>query len=228
MKKSKILMVEDDTDIFLVNREYFEGKGYEVVHAATLAQASFQLEEHTPDIILLDVMLPDGMGWDFCAEIRKRSRVPVIYLTCRDENENIIKGLLGGADDYVTKPYALDVLHARVTAQLRRAGVFTAGKIELPPLEIDLLSGEASLCGTPIGFTQKELQLLSCFVLFAGQRLSSQEICKRAWGDSHFHCKQSLAVHVTNLRKKMNLNESSYFELKSTGKEEYMFSKIRY
>ncbi len=228
MKKSKILMVEDDTDIFLVNREFFEGKGYEVVHAASLSEACFQVEEHAPDIVLLDVMLPDGMGWDFCAELRNRSRVPVIYLTSRDENESIVKGLLGGADDYVTKPYSLEVLHARVIAQLRRAGVFTAGKIELPPLEIDLLSGEAVLCGRQICFTQKELQLLSCFVLFAGQRLSSQEICRRAWGSSHTGLKQSLAVHVTNLRKKINLDENSYFELKSTGKGEYIFSKIRY
>ncbi len=228
MKKPKILMVEDDTDIFLLNREYFEGKGYDVVHAASISQAHFQMEEQAPDIILLDVMLPDGMGWDFCAEIRKTSQIPVIYLTSQNENESIVKGLLGGADDYVTKPYSLEVLQAHITAQLRRAGVFTVGKIELPPLEIDLLSGDVILSGEHIRFTQKELQLLSCFALFAGQRLSSCEICKRAWADDQCSYKQSLAVHITSLRKKLKLDENSFFELRSTGKEGYIFSKIRY
>ncbi|MFA9396811.1 MAG: response regulator transcription factor [Clostridiaceae bacterium] len=228
MRKAVILMIEDETDVLAINQEYFENKGYETVGAATLSKARFLLEEHTPDLILLDVMMPDGSGWDFCDELRKKTNAPIIFLTCRNENESVIKGLLKGGDDYVTKPYDLNVLNARVAAQLRRAGIMTAGIIELPPLSIDLLTGEATLDGKRIALTQKELQLLGCFVLFAGRRLSCTEIYRRTWGGGSPSASKTIAVHVTNLRKKLSLDDESWFELKNTGKGEYFFSKVRY
>lgn len=228
MKKAKLLMVEDEVDVLSINREYFEGKGYEVVCATTLEQARFQLEEHSPDLILLDVMVPDGSGFDFCAELRQKTNAPIVFLTCKDENESVVKGLLQGGDDYVTKPYDLNVLNARVAAQLRRSGIMTAGRIELFPLTVDFLSGEATLDGGPISLTQKELQLLGCFALFAGRRLSYDEIYRRAWGGSSPGCARTIAVHVANLRKKLKANGGGWFELVNSGKEEYIFSKVRY
>ena len=185
MKKAKILMVEDDENVLSINQEYFEGKGYQVITANCLDKARFNLEEHNPDLILLDVMMPDGSGFSFCNEIRKKTNAPIIFLTCRNENESIIKGLLQGGDDYVTKPYDLNVLSARVGAQLRRTGILTAGKFELFPLSIDFLLGEAILDGKQIPLTKKELQLLGCFALFAGRRLSYDEIYSRAWAVIH-------------------------------------------
>lgn len=228
MKKAKLLMVEDEADVLAINREYFEGKGYEVVPAITLEQARFQLEEHSPDLILLDVMMPDGSGLEFCSELRRKTNAPVIFLTCRDENESVVRGLLQGGDDYVTKPYDLNVLNARVAAQLRRTGVMTAGRIELYPLTIDFLSGEADLDGEIISLTQKELQLLGCFALFAGRRLSYDEIYRRAWGGSSPGAARTIAVHVANLRKKLGADGGGWFELVNSGKEEYIFSKVRY
>lgn len=228
MKKAKLLMVEDEADVLSINREYFEGKGYEVVCAPTLSQARFQLEEHNPDLILLDVMMPDGSGFAFCAELRQKTNAPIIFLTCRDENESVIKGLLQGGDDYVTKPYDLNVLGARVAAQLRRTGVMTAGRIELFPLSIDFLSGEATLEGENIPLTQKELQLLGCFALFAGRRLSCDELYRRAWGGGSPGAARTIAVHVANLRKKLRDDDGGWFELTNSGKEEYIFSKVRY
>ena len=228
MKKARILIIEDDVDVQKINREYFESKGFLAICAATLSQARFQLEEHAPDLILLDVMLPDGLGWEFCKEIRQKTNIPVIYLTCRDENESIVQGLLQGGDDYVTKPYDLDVLGARVAAQLRRAGIATAGKIELPPLFIDLLTGEVILSGESIHLTQKELQLLSYFALKAGKRLGCDEIFRQAWRDSAVVSPNTVAVHVSNLRKKLKLDEDGWFELKNSGDGEYIFSKLQY
>ncbi len=228
MKQATLLMVEDEVDVLAINKEYFEGKGYEVVGAATLAQARFQLEEHNPDLILLDVMMPDGSGFAFCAELRQKTNAPIIFLTCRDENESVVKGLLQGGDDYVTKPYDLAVLAARVGAQLRRTGDMTAGRIELFPLSIDFLMGEASLDGVRIPLTQKELQLLGCFAMFAGRRLSYNEIYRRAWGGSSSGAAHTVAVHVANLRKKLGADGGGWFELSNSGKGEYIFSKVRY
>lgn len=228
MGQARILMVEDESDVLAINKEYLESQGYEVVGVQSLALARFHLEEQPPDLILLDVMLPDGLGWDFCRELRSQTNAPIIFLSCRDESESIVRGLLEGADDYITKPYDLNVLGARVAAQLRRAGIPTAGKIELFPLSIDLLSGDVVLEGRHISLTQKEIQLLSCFALFAGRRLSCAEISRRAWGGGIPSSSNTIAVHVANLRKKLRLDEGSYFELRNTGKEEYLFSKVRY
>ncbi|MGE4353670.1 MAG: response regulator transcription factor [Oscillospiraceae bacterium] len=228
MGKAKILIIEDETDVLALNKEYLESQGYDVFGVQALAQARFHVEEQLPDLILLDVMMPDGMGWDFCAEIREKTNAPVIFLTCRDETDSVVKGLLKGGDDYITKPYDLNVLGARIAAQLRRAGIMSAGKIELFPLVIDLLAGEVTLDGERISLTQKEIQLLACFVLFAGRRLSCEEIYRRAWGGSMPGASNTIAVHVTKLRKKLKLDDGSCFELRSTGKEEYLFSKVRY
>ncbi|HCX62106.1 MAG TPA: DNA-binding response regulator [Clostridiales bacterium] len=228
MKTIKLLMIEDEADVLEINREYFEGRGYEVVCASTMAKARFLLGEHAPDLILLDVMMPDGSGFDFCSELRQKTNAPIIFLTCRDENESVVKGLLQGGDDYVTKPYDLNILNARVAAQLRRSGVMTAGKIELAPLVIDFLSGEVTLDGERISLTQKELQLLGCFALFAGRRLSVEEIYRRAWGEASTGTTGTIKTHVANLRKKLRLDDSGWFELASTGRNEYIFSKIRY
>ena len=228
MRKAVILIIEDEENVLKINQEYFENRGYETVGAITISKARFLIEEHTPDIILLDVMMPDGSGWDFCAEIRKKTNAPIIFLTCRNENESIVKGLLKGGDDYVTKPYDLNVLEARVAAQLRRAGIINAGIIELSPLSIDLLSGEVTLDGKSITLTQKEIHLLGCFVLFAGRRLSCDEIYRRAWGENTPSASKTIAVHIANLRKKLCLNDDSWFELKNTDKGEYCFNKVRY
>ena len=228
MKKIKLLLIEDETDVVEINREYFEGKGYEVHSASTFSKARFQLEEHAPDLILLDVMMPDGNGFDFCAELRQKTNAPIIFLTCKDENESVVKGLLQGGDDYVTKPYDLNILSARVAAQLRRSGNMTAGIIEVPPLRIDFLAGEAVLDGVHIPLTMKELQLLGCFALFMGRRLTFDEIYRRAWGEPCAGASGTIKAHVSNLRKKLKLDDGGWFELSSPGKNEYIFSKVRY
>jgi len=228
MKKAILMLIEDEADVLEINREYFEGKGYETVCASTFSKARFYLEEHAPDLILLDVMMPDGSGFDFCAELRQKTNAPIIFLSCRNENESVVKGLLQGGDDYVTKPYDLNVLNARVAAQLRRNGFMSAGIIELPPLTVDFLAGEAVLEGEHIALTLKELQLLGCFALFAGQRLNATELYRRAWGEPSGNTTGTIKTHVANLRRKLQLDEGGWFELASAGKNEYIFSKVQY
>lgn len=227
MKQATILMIEDEADVLSMNREYLENEGYTTVCAANIAQARFLLEEYAPDLILLDVMLPDGLGWDYCMELRKKTNAPIIYLTGRDENESVVKGLLRGGDDYVTKPYDMNVLGARIAAQLRRAGIAAERVLELPPLSVDTLTGEVSLSGRLVSLTKKELQLLICFMQFPGQRLSREELYHRAWGESA-DTSRTITVHITNLRKKLGMDQDGWFEIRSSGKDGYLFSKVRY
>ncbi len=173
-------------------------------------------------------MMPDGSGFDFCTELRQKTNAPIIFLTCRNENESVVKGLLKGGDDYVTKPYDLDILNARVTAQLRRRGNTAAGILELPPLTVDFLAGEAVLDGAHTALTLKELQLLGCFVLYAGQRLTFEEIYRRAWGEPSSGAPDTIKAHISNLRRKMKFDENGWFELSSPRKNEYILSKVRY
>jgi DNA-binding response OmpR family regulator len=227
MKPARILIIEDEEQVLSMNREYLEDEGYTVACAENIAQARFLLEEHTPNLILLDVMLPDGLGWDFCMELRQKTNAPIIFLTGRDEHESVVKGLLRGGDDYVTKPYNMSILGARIAAQLRRAGIAAQRVLELPPLSVDTLTGEVTLSGQPVNLTKKEYQLLICFMQFPGQRLSREEIYQRAWGEAAENSR-TITVHITNLRKKLAMNNDGWFEIRSSGKDGYLFSKVRY
>ena len=226
MRSPRILMVEDETDVLSLNKRHFEEQGYEVETAKTLGEARILLWERPPDLVLLDVMLPDGTGFDFCAELRRVTAAPILFLTCMGGNEDIVKGLLSGGDDYMVKPYNLDVLSARVVALLRRQGLFGAGRIELPPLVIDLRSGRAALFGEDIPLSPKELYLLAHLVSHAGQELSAEQLYRAVWGEPAGVYKNTVKTHIANLRKKLRLDDGSPFELCTTSSRKYLFLKV--
>ncbi|PYG87365.1 two-component system alkaline phosphatase synthesis response regulator PhoP [Ruminiclostridium sufflavum DSM 19573] len=228
MRKPHILMVEDEQKVSSINREYLEGQGYEISLAETLSKARFLLEEYTPDLILLDVMLPDGQGFDFCAELRQKTKAPIIFLTSRNGNDNIIRGLMQGGDDYIAKPYDLAVLGARVAAHLRRKGIEFAGCIELPPLSIDILSGTVTLECRQISLPPKELQLLCCLALSAGRRVSGEELYRRTWGSAEGDWRNIIPVNISRLRKHLGLDDASAFEISGTKQMEYVLRKVRF
>ncbi|MDL2253823.1 response regulator transcription factor [Ruminococcaceae bacterium OttesenSCG-928-I18] len=227
MKNTKILMVEDETDVLNVNCQYLQKLGYEVQGAQTLHDARLLVWNTPPDLILLDVMLPDGSGYDFCREVRKITAAPILFLTCLHDDENVIQGLSGGADDYIVKPYSLEVLGARVAAQLRRHG-FGTGFIELPPLFIDLATGTASLGGEVLGLTRKEFQLLVFLVEHRGQEFSQAELFETVWGAPPEGMGNTVKVHISRLRRKMRLDDASAFELCTTERQGYLFLRVRY
>jgi DNA-binding response OmpR family regulator len=207
MRKTKILMVEDEPSVRKMNTAYLEGQGYEVIEAATASETRSVLAQQVPDVILLDVLLPDGSGFDLCSEIRSITTAPIIYLTAKDENESVVTGLSLGADDYITKPYDLDVLGARVSAVIRRTGSFLHGRVELPPLEIDLVTGVTTIDGKPVSLSNKEMQLLAYLAANAGRRIPDRELYDAVWGDTVSASSQTLGVHVSYLRNKLKLKE---------------------
>ncbi|NLB42880.1 MAG: response regulator transcription factor [Clostridiales bacterium] len=221
-------MVEDELKVSSFNREYLEGQGYTVSVAETLSQARFLLEEHTPDLILLDVMLPDGLGFDFCPELRQKTSAPIIFLTSRNENESVVKGLMQGGDDYITKPYNLDILGARIATQLRRKGMEFSNRIELPPLSIDVMSGVVTIEGRQISLPPKELQLLCCLALSAGRRVGGEELYRRVWGTEYGEWKHIISVNISRLRKHLELDDSNVFEIIGNKQMEYVLRKVRF
>ena len=223
-----ILLVEDDTDIMQVNRSFLEHEGYTVHCAETVQAAVFALEEFVPDLVLLDVMLPDGNGMDFCKIVRERTQAPVIFLTARDENDSVILGFRSGGDDYITKPYDLNVLKARIEAQLRRntGQTLTHPKIELPYLTIDLFSGTVTLDGSEYSLPQRELQILYLLAAHPGSRISYHEIYRTIYGCDVEDSKNTIRVNISRLKKHLCMDDMSTYEIASTSEGEYVLRRV--
>jgi DNA-binding response OmpR family regulator len=228
MEKARILMVEDEPEVLSCNAEYLAGQGYEPIPAGTLAQARFLIDERAPDLILLDVMMPDGSGFDFCREIRQKTSAPVIFLTARNENESELRGLQDGGSDYITKPYHLSVLGERIKLRLRDAGFAATRRLELPPLCIDLDADTVTLSGEEIALTRKELLLLWQLANSEGRRVSCEALYRHIWGSEPVNATNTIAIHISNIRKKLRLDGNAYFEIRSTGTQEYVFNQIRF
>lgn len=155
-EKGTILLVEDDKNIQRINRRILEREGFMVLCASTLKETQELLREHTPDALVLDIMLPDGNGLAFCEKIRPATSAPVLFLTALDEKSEIIEGLVAGGNDYITKPYDVDEFVARVNAQLRlarmnRRDAEQAEVLARGPLSLDTVALRAFLDGRICG-----------------------------------------------------------------------------
>ena len=225
---SHILLVEDDSDIMRINQNFLEKEGYTVHWADSVQQAAFLLEECAPDLVLLDVMLPDGDGMDFCGILRQKTQAPVIFLTARDENDDVIKGFRSGGDDYITKPYDLNVLKARIEAQLRRNARPEAQhpRIELPDLTIDLFSGTAELDGNACSLPQRELQILYLLASRIGSRINYHEIYEKIYGCDVEDSKNTIRVNISRLKKHLAMDDMSTYEIASTVDGEYVLRRV--
>ena len=223
-----ILLVEDDSDIMRINRTFLENEGYSVHCAESVQQAAFLLEECVPDLVLLDVMLPDGDGMDFCKILRQKTQAPVIFLTARDENDSVVMGFRSGGDDYITKPYDLNVLKARIDAQLRRSsrGDTQHPRIELPYLTIDLFAGTAVLDGNECPLPQRELQILYLLASRIGSRISYHEIYQTIYGCDVEDSKNTIRVNISRLKKHLSMDDLSTYEIASTSEGEYVLRRV--
>ena len=223
-----ILLVEDDSDIMRINRTFLENAGYTVHCAESVQQAAFQLEDCVPDLVLLDVMLPDGDGMDFCKILRQKTQAPVIFLTARDENDSVVMGFQSGGDDYITKPYDLNVLKARIEAQLRRSsGRDTQHpRIELPYLTVDLFAGAAVLDGNECPLPQRELQILYLLASKIGSRVSYREIYRTIYGCDVEDSKNTIRVNISRLKKHLSMDDLSTYEIASTSEGEYVLRRV--
>lgn len=226
MRKAVILIVEDEAAVRETNRAHLEKLNYEVYTAATIAAARRIAAEYPPDLYLLDVLLPDGTGLDYCRELRQYTTAPVIFLTCLGENRDVIRGIEQGGDAYLTKPYDLNVLSAQIMAQLRRSGLMGVGRVEFPPLAVDLAKGVAILEGRKIALSQKEAQLLAFLASHAERSFTREELFREIWGEGVDT--GVVRKYISVLRRKMELDESSPIEIIATPGGRYLLSRTRF
>jgi len=219
MEQKTILLIEDESDVLLSNKEFLELRGYGVLTAKTLASAEGVLKNHAPDLILLDINLPDGSGLDFITRLRESElcNTPVIFLTCRTDSADIIEGLTRGGRDYMTKPYDFGVLAARVEAQLRAAEMPEV--VKRGPLTLHVFSQQAYLAGENMQLAKKEFALLLLFVRHEGKTLAKEYIYEKAWGQPLLEDDSALYMQVSRLKKKLEQNEA--FELYASRNEGY-------
>jgi two-component system alkaline phosphatase synthesis response regulator PhoP len=200
-----ILVVDDEPKIVKQARDYLEQSGYRVLEAGDGKTAMAQARHERPDLVVLDLNLPEMDGLDVCRALRRESDVPIIMLTARvDETDRLI-GLELGADDYITKPFSPRELVARVRAVLRRVqgGVRQPGLIRAGDLEIDLHGYRVSRGGEPIHLTRSEFNLLVVLAQHPGQTFSRAQLLDRVHGVAYEGFDRSIDAHVKNLRRKL-------------------------
>lgn len=206
MSKGKILLVDDEKRILSLERAYLEREGYQVIEATDGQQALEAFRRSTPDLIVLDLMLPKLDGLEVCREIRRTSAVPIIMLTARGEDVDKLVGLELGADDYMTKPFSPRELVARVRAVLRRSHptepVPKAG-LALGDLAIDEERFEARCHGNLLTLTPAEFRILSALARSPGRVLSRTQLLDIALGETYEGYERTIDVHIKNLRRKL-------------------------
>lgn len=210
-KKNTVLIVDDEPPIRKLLSITLEGAGYKTVECDNGQEGIRLAASVKPELILLDLGLPDIDGKDVITSIREWSQVPIIICSVRNEDGEVINALDRGADDYVTKPFNPEVLLARIHANLRKAVAQEAGETELSngAIRMDLLRHDVFVNGTKKDFTPKEYELLRYFLLHRDKMLTHRQILKDIWGPAHGDDMQYLRVYVSQVREKIEPDPSN-------------------
>ena len=209
MAHETLLIVEDESDIRELLRYNLEREGYKVVECGSAEEARMCLEKTIPDLILLDLMLPGTDGYAFCRSVRadeRAAKVPVIMVTARNEDADVVAGLEVGADDYVTKPFSARILSARVRAVLRRAAVEPDDAKDVlvrGAIEIDRTHHSVRLDGKPVVLTLTEFKTLDLFMKRPGVVFSRYQIVDEVHGEDYPVTDRSVDVQIVGLRRKL-------------------------
>ena len=205
----RVLLVEDEESISEPFSHALTREGFNPLLAGTIAEARTMLAEHEPDIVLLDLMLPDGDGRDLARELHAHSSVPIIILTARGSEIDRVVGLELGADDYVVKPFAAAEVIARIRAVLRRTRqAEPAARLDVGDVSIDTDARRAWLAGGELSLTRKEFDLLARLARDAGKVVTREDLMSDVWDENWFGSTKTLDVHMTALRRKLGEDSS--------------------
>jgi two-component system KDP operon response regulator KdpE len=200
---ARILVVDDEPQIVRALQTTLRGAGYEVETASTGGAALTQAAVRTPEAVILDLVLPDRSGVDVCRELRSWTQIPILILSAVGEERQKVAALDAGADDYVTKPFGIDELLARLRAALRRTGPSAEPVLELGELRIDLDKRDVHRDGERIQLTPHEFALLRLLALNEGKLLTHRMILREVWGSAYQAESHYLHVYVSQLRRKI-------------------------
>lgn len=217
--KGIIFLIEDNEKLSKANERAIKLRGYEVQTALTLKEARTKLAFLAPDIILLDVMLPDGDGFAFCEEIRLKTDAHILFLTAKTEHADKVKGFAAGGDDYIMKPFHPEELLMRIAAVMRRR------LMDKPPVEtlyagnlkLDIVAAQAFINGVDLLLSHKEFALLLLFVRHKNEIISAEVLYEKVWGTTMANNRNTLQVTISKLRKKMAASDYEITVLRGEG-----------
>lgn len=225
--KGTVLLVEDNKDLNDANTQALKLDGYSVLSAETIKEARELIGGAEPDVILLDVMLPDGDGFDFCEEIRNKTKAHIIFLTAKTAHEDMVRGLKGGGDNYITKPFHSEEMLVKVGAAIRRRELD-----KIPPdthqtgnITLEIIAGRAIINSVDLMLTKQEFSLLLALARNEGKAMSVDELYQKAWGQPMCGEKRALQKRVSELKNKLQGGKCSHAinTVYGTG---YCFEKI--
>ena len=220
-----VLIVEDDCNIADLLRLYLEKEGYTVVIAPDGMRGVEQFRTVHPSLVLLDVMLPGLDGWGVCRAIRAESQTPIIMLTAKSETEDKVNGLKQGADDYITKPFEMKEVLARIEAVLRRSGIEpekSRRRLEFDKLVIDMDAFELTVDGKKVPTPPKEMELLYHLASTPNRVYTRNQLLDEVWGFDYFGDTRTVDVHIKRLREKLE-GVSDQWDLKTVWSVGYKF-----
>lgn len=209
LKRKKILLVDDEPELLNMVTSILENEGYtNIKTASTASEAIDACKNFKPELAVLDVMLPDGNGFDLLRELKRISDFPVLFLTARGEDEDKWTGFGHGADDYLVKPFLPKELTFRIMAILRRSYKNDAPLAILAESEIDFDRAEVRKAGDVLPLTAKEYEILSSLYRNAGKIVTIDTLCEAAWGDNPYGYENSLMAHIRRIREKIEADPS--------------------
>ena len=223
-----VLIVEDDRNIADLLRLYLEKEGYTVVIAPDGMRGVEQFRTVHPSLVLLDVMLPGLDGWGVCRAIRAESQTPIIMLTAKSETEDKVNGLKQGADDYITKPFEMKEVLARIEAVLRRSGIEpekSRRRLEFDKLIIDMDAFELTVDGKKVPTPPKEMELLYHLASTPNRVYTRNQLLDEVWGFDYFGDTRTVDVHIKRLREKLDV-VSPQWNLKTVWGVGYKFESV--
>lgn len=216
-----ILIVDDDIDIRNLLGVYLGNEGFKYIKCENAKKAIEILESHRVDLILLDIMMPELDGLTACMKIREKEKMPIIMMSAKTEDMDKIHGLIAGADDYITKPFNPIELITRVKAQLRRYKQYNSQSstskdiLEYEDLIVNTDTRQVWVREQEIRLTPKEFDILELFLRNKGIVLSVKKIYEKVWGEEFFHSDNTVTVHITNLRDKIEIDSKNPIYIKT-------------
>lgn len=203
----KILIVDDDETMNELVRVNLQPRGYDMISATSGARAIDMVREYRPDLVVLDVMMPEMDGFEVCKQLREFTDIPVLFLTAKGREQDLVRGFEVGGDDYVRKPFSLRELEARIQALLKRAVRVERERVITQfndgNLRIDLESGHVYRAGKMVHLTPTEFRLLSCLVHNMGMVITHEDLLRDAWGENYTDATASLSLYIRYLREKI-------------------------